>query len=85
MHYKFTLKGNITWDEVVTIVCASYQFFPNGQSQEPSLLLMFVTDAYLPILANMLQPKMRYLGDISSMLSLKMLRKAYMVGSSPCG
>ena len=39
---------------------------------------MFVRDAYIPTLANLLQPKLRYLEDKSSLLSREMLRDPYM-------
>ena len=40
---------------------------------------MFGRDVYIPYLANLLQPKLRYLGDKMSLLSIEMLREAYML------
>ena len=42
---------------------------------------MFGRDVYIPILANVLQPKLRYVDDTSSMLSLEMLTEAYMMAA----
>ena len=63
----------------MNISCASYNFFLNGQSQEPSYFFMFGRDIYIPTLANMLQSKLRYLADTSSMLSIDMLREGYVI------
>ena len=51
---KFTIKCEVFWDEVLSITCTAYTYFPNVQSSR---------DVYIPILANPLQPKLRYLGD----------------------
>ena len=53
----------------------------NSQSQESSFFLMFGRDMYIPILGNILQPKLRYLGDTSSTLSLEMSGEAYMMAA----
>ena len=52
------MKGEVEWDEVLTIACAAYNFFSNGQSQESTFFFMFGKDIYIPILANLLQPKL---------------------------
>ena len=67
---KFTIKCEVFWDEVLSITCTAYIYFPNVQSSR---------DVYIPILANPLQPKLRYLGDKSSLLLIEILREAYML------
>ena len=36
-------------------------------------------DIYIPTLTNLIQPKLRYLGDKPSLLSIVMLREAYIL------
>ena len=55
------MKGEVEWDEVLNIAVAAY--FSNGQSQESAFFLMFGRNVYIPTLANLLHPKLRYLGD----------------------
>ena len=43
------------------------------------VFLMFGRNVYILTLANLLQPKLLYLGDKSSLLSIDMLREAYMM------
>ena len=40
---------------------------------------MFGKDVYIPTLANLLKPTLRYSGDKTSLLSLEMLGEAYML------
>ena len=42
---------------------------------------MFGRDMCIPAIANLLQPKVSYLGDKSSLLSLEMLRETYMLAT----
>ena len=42
---------------------------------------MFGKDVYIPTLANILQPKLRYLGDKHSLFCIEMLREAYMLAA----
>ena len=42
---------------------------------------MFGRDMYIPPIAHLLQPKLRYLEDKSSLLSVEMLREAYMLAA----
>ena len=73
------MKGEVEWDEVVNIACTAYNFFPNGQSHESAFFLMFRRDLYIPTLANLLQSKLWYQRDKSSLLSIEVLREAYML------
>ena len=43
------------------------------------IFIMFATSVYIPMLANLQQSKLRYIADLSSPLSLKMLREAYLL------
>ena len=53
---KFTMKGEVDWEEVVNITYTAYNFFPNSQSHESAFFLMFGRDVYIPILTNLFQP-----------------------------
>ena len=52
-------------DRLADIVVRAYlkemycRFFPNSQSQESGSFSLFERDAYIPTLANLLQPKLR--------------------------
>ena len=52
-------------------------FFSNSQSQEPGFFLMFERNVYIPTFANLLEPKLRYMGNKSKLHSLEMLKEAY--------
>ena len=71
---KFTMKGEVEQDKVLNIACTTYNFFPNGQNKGPTFLLMFGRDIYIHSQANLSQPKLRYLGDKSSLLSIQTIR-----------
>ena len=73
------MKGEVEWDEVLNIAYTTYNFLLNGQNQESAFFLMFDRDVFIPTLANLLQPKFRYLGKKSSLLSIEMLREVYML------
>ena len=64
------------WDEVTSLACAAYNFFPNEHSKESPFFLMFGRDPRTP-LQKMLTPKIRYLGDDENILSLEALKKIY--------
>ena len=64
------------WDEVTSLACATYNFFPNEHSRESPFFLMFGRDPRIP-LQKMLTPKIRYLGDDENILSLEALKKIY--------
>ena len=64
------------WDEVTSLACAAYNFFPNEHSKESPFFLMFGRDPRIP-LQKMLTPKIRYLGDDENILSIEALKKIY--------
>ena len=68
-------------DEVLNITCTAYYCFSNGQSKESAFFLLFCRDIYIPTLADLLKLKLTYLGDMSTLLSLEKLRRAYMFSS----
>ena len=65
----------------MSITCTTFNLFPNGQSQGSGFFLTFGRDVYIPTVANQVQAKLRYLGDKSSLLSVEMLREAYMLAA----
>ena len=73
---KFTKNGEVEWDEVPNSAHVVYNFFPNSQIQESYFFLMMGRDAYNSTVAILLQPKLRYLGNTCTLLSLEMLRQA---------
>ena len=73
------MKEEVEWEEILYIACGAYNFFPNGQSPELAFFLMFDRDIYIPTLAYLLPPKLKYLGDKSSLLSIEILREAFML------
>ena len=82
--FHYFLKACITkhitpqleWDDVVPLACAAYNFFPNEHSRESPFFLMFGRDPLLP-LAKLLRPKLQYLGNEESILSLESLQNIY--------
>ena len=64
------------WDDVIPLACAAYNFFPNEHSRESPFFLMFGRDPLLP-LTKLLRPKLRYLGNDESILSLESLQNIY--------
>ena len=70
------ITPQLEWDDVVPLACAAYNFFPNEHSRESPFFLMFGRDPLLP-LTKLLRPKLRYLGNEESILSLESLQNTY--------
>ena len=70
------ITPQLEWDNVVPLACAAYNFFPNEHSRENPFFLMFGRDPLLP-LTKLLRPKLRYLGNEESILSLESLQNIY--------
>ena len=70
------ITPQLEWDDVVPLACAAYNFFPNEHSRESPFFLMFGRDPLLP-LTKLLRPKLRYLGNEESILSLESLQNIY--------
>ena len=70
------ITPQLEWDDVVPLACAAYNFFPNEHSRESPFFLMFGRDPLIP-LTKLLRPKLRYLGNEESILSLESLQNIY--------
>ena len=70
------INSQLEWDDVVPLACAAYNFLPNEHSRESPFFLMYRWDPLLP-LNELLQPKVRYLGNDESILSLEALKNIY--------
>ena len=70
------ITPQLEWDDVIPLACAAYNFFPNEHSRESPFFLMFGRDPSLP-LTKLLRPKLRYLGNEESILSLESLQNIY--------
>ena len=70
------ITSQLEWDDVVPLACAAYNFFPNEHSRESPFFLMFGRDPLLP-LTKLLRPKLRYLGNEESIVSLESLQNIY--------
>lgn len=72
------ITADLEWDDVVPLACAAYNFFPNEHSKESPFFLMFGRDPYVP-LHNLLEPKIRYMGDDENLISLESMKNIYQV------
>ena len=70
------ITPQLEWDDVVPLACAAYNFFPNEHSRESPFFLMFGRDPLIP-LTKLLRPKLRYMGNEESILSLESLQNIY--------
>ena len=70
------ITPQLEWDDVVPLACAAYNFFPNEHSRESPFFLMFGRDPLLP-LTKLLRPKLQYLSNEESILSLESLQNIY--------
>ena len=70
------ITPQLEWDDVVPLACAAYNFFPNEHSRESPFFLMFGRDPLLP-LTKLLRPKLQYLGNEESILSLESLQNIH--------
>ena len=73
-----SLSTKLTWGEVVYRTCAAYNFVMNEHSKESAFVLMFGSDAYIP-LVQLLHPKIRYMVDSKSLLALDALRDIHVL------
>ena len=63
-------------DEIVPFVCPVYNALPNDHSREAPFSLMFGRDPRLP-LNDFLRPKLRYLGNNETIISIEAMKKIY--------
>ena len=67
------VSAGVEWDEVCSLATTAYNFLPNKHSKESPFFIMFGRDPRLP-LTEVFKPRMRYLGNEESILSLKALK-----------
>ena len=67
------------WDEMVHKSKMAYNILPHLAAGESPFLLMYRRDAYLHTLHQLLQPKMRYMGDDKCRIHLSAMREIYML------
>ena len=67
------------WDELVHKAKMAYNIFPHSTTGESPFFLMYGRDAYLSTLHQLLQPKMRYMGDNECRIHLDAMREIYMM------
>ena len=70
----------LEWDEIVTFVCAVYNFLPNEHSREAPFFLMYGRDPRIP-LNEFLRPRLRYLGNNETIISLEALKDIYQIAA----
>ena len=74
------VSNELEWDEIVTFVCAVYNFLPNEHSREAPFFLMFGRDPRIP-LNEFLRPRLRYLGNDETIISLESLKNIYQIAA----
>ena len=72
------VSRELEWDDVCPIATAAYNFLPNEHSREAPFFIMFGRDPRIP-LTKVLEPKIRYLGNDETILSLEALQKMYLI------
>ena len=72
------ISKDVEWDEVCTLATVAYNFLPNEHSRESPFFLMFGRDPQLP-LTETFKPRMRYLGNEDTVLSLEALKNMYLL------
>ena len=68
------LIRKMRWDELIHIAKMAYNIFFHSTTGECLFFLMYGRDAYLPTLHQLLQPKMRYIGDDKCRVHLDAMR-----------
>ena len=67
------------WDELGHIAKMAYNIFPHSAARESPFFFMYLRDTYLPTLQQLLQPKMRCIGDDKCRIHLNAMREIYMM------
>ena len=70
------VSSQLAWDKVTNVVCAVNNVVPNKHTKESTFPTMFGWDAYT-LLVQMLNQKVRYLGNEKSFLTLDTLIDIY--------
>ena len=76
---KLRCNNNAEWDDLIHIAKIVYNIFPYSAAGETPFFLMYRRDAYLPTLHQLLQPKMRYMGDNKCRIHLDAMQEIYMM------
>ena len=71
----------LEWDVLIPLACTAHNFIPNEHSKESPFFLMFGRDPVLP-LNTLLGPKMRYLGNDLSVLSLEAMKNMFQIAAT---
>ena len=66
------------WDDLIPLAVSAYNFFPCQSSKESPFVLMFGRDPITPV-AKLLEPKLKFYGEIGVSLRMDTLRKLYTV------
>ena len=72
------VSHELEWDEVCPIATAAYNFLPNEHFRESPFFIMFGRDPRIP-LAEIFEPRIRYLGTDETIMSLESLHKMYLI------
>ena len=75
------IAPQLEWDDLVPLACAAYNFIPNEHSKESPFFLMFGRDPVLP-LNTLLEPKIRYLGNVINVLSLEAMKNMFEIAAT---
>ena len=67
------------WDELIHTAEMSYNIFLYSAAGESLFFLMYGRDTYPPTPHQLLQPKMRYMGDDKCRIHLDAMREIYMM------
>ena len=66
------VSSKLAWGDVVPIAWAANNFVPNEHSKESAFFLLFGRDAYT-LLVQLLNPKLRYVGNDKTFLPVDAL------------
>ena len=70
---------DVEQDELIHIAKMAYNILPHSAAGESLFFHMYGKDAYLPTLHQLLQPKMRYMGDDKCRIHLNAMKEIYMM------
>ena len=76
---KLRCNHETDWDQLAHIAVMAYNVFHHTATSESPFFLMYGWDAYLPMLHNLLWPKICYIGDAECKIHLDTMREVYML------
>ena len=74
------IAPQLEWDVLFPLACTTYNFIPNEHSKESPFFLIG-RDPVLP-LNTLLEPKIRYLGNDSNILSLEAMKNMFEIAAT---